>query len=122
MATRTCSAAKYTCGFLMFFVLLLALGLVLKRGKQSETSADWRDKLSNDFTSGEAILSFSIGCLACFGLIAYVVYAAYGIARIPLKLMGRAKVKISKPIGSAPTDGPRVGTCRPAQRSSSTRQ
>jgi hypothetical protein len=111
--TRTCSALKYTAGFLIFFLILLALGLVLKKGQQDDTS-DWRDKLSNDFTGAEAILSFCIGCLACFGLCAYVVYAAYGLARMPLKLMSRAKItpppsSSSLPGGGGQTDGARTG-------------
>lgn len=113
MSSRTCSALKYMAGFVVFFLVLLALGIVLKKGKQDNTT-DWRDKLSNDFTSGEAVLSFSVGCLACFGLSAYVLYAAYGLARMPLKLMSRAKITVgaassSTGSGGSGNDGARTG-------------
>jgi LMBR1 domain-containing protein 1 len=105
---RFCGALKYTSGFIVFFFVLLALGLVLKKGHQDDES-DWRNRLSNDFTGAEAILSFCIGCLSCIGLMAYVVYAAYGLARMPLKLMAKAKAaKLKK--ASLPTSGPKASS------------
>lgn len=94
---KACSAFKYMIGFVIFFVVLLALGLVLRKGKRDDDT-DWRDKLSNDFTHGEAVLSFCIGCLSCFGLCGYVIYAGYGLARMPLKLLSRAKVSPPTPL------------------------
>lgn len=88
---KACGAMKYTIGFVIFFSVLLALGIVLKKGHHDDES-DWRHRLSNDFTNGEAVLSFCIGCLSCLGLCAYVIYAGYGLARMPLKLMSRTKV------------------------------
>jgi len=101
-ASRSWAALKYTAGFIVFFFVLLTLGLVLKKGKQHDTE-DWRAKLSNDFSGAEAILSFCIGCLACIGLVAYVVYAAYGLARMPLKLMAKAKAREPTLPTSAPS-------------------
>ena len=122
--SRTCSASKYTAGFIVFFLVLLALGLVLKKGKQDDdpNNPDWKRKLSNDFTNGEAILSFCIGCLACFGLVAYVVYAAYGLARVPLKLMSKAKVVRPSLVGSAPmSDGSKQGLLASSKRKAAMR-
>lgn len=119
VSSRVCSAAKYTFGFVIFFVVLLVLGIVLKKGGSHAEDADWRDKLSNDFTSGEAVLSFSVGCLACLGLMAYVVYAAYGLSRLPLKLMSRAKVRVpgTLPTSSLAADGSRTGLLAGNRRS-----
>jgi len=106
LGPRIWTALKYSIGFILFFFVLLTLGLVLKKGKQDD-STDWKHRLANDFTGAEAILSFCIGCLACIGLIAYSVYAAYGLARMPLKLMSKARVR---PPSLASLDGIDVRT------------
>lgn len=90
VASRTCAALKWTAGFVFFFFILLTLGLVLKKGSDS-SSPDWKEKLKGDFDNGEAVLNFCVGCLACIGLIFYVVYAGYGLSRLPLKIMSRAR-------------------------------
>lgn len=104
--SRTCNAFKYTAGFIVFFAVLLTLGLVLKKDQHNDAT-NWKDRLTNDFSNAEAVLSFCIGCLACVGLFAYVVYAAYGLARMPLKLMSRAKVVATLPIASGASSGGR---------------
>lgn len=90
IGTRILTAFKYTIGFILFFGVLLVLGIVLRRTQQDDNT--WQNRLSNDFTGAEAILSFCVGCLACIGLSFYIVYAAYGLARVPLKLMSRTKI------------------------------
>jgi LMBR1 domain-containing protein 1 len=92
---RAFTAAKWTIGFLIFFLVLMIAGLVIKRGKSEGT--DWKAKLSNEFTIGDTMLGFCIGTLSCVGLTAYLLYASYGLARLPVRMMAAATYARSNP-------------------------
>jgi len=92
-STRICSALKYTIGFVVVFAVLLALGIVLKNGQFNPNGQDqsYVDRLKGSFGTGSSILTFGICCLACLGLLGWLVYTAFGLSELPLGLMRFSK-------------------------------
>lgn len=78
-------AATYTGIFVFVGMIVVVLGLVLKSNKGGE-SHDWTHDVSKAYTSGDAMLSFTIGSLLMVGLCGWVTYTAYGMAYVPVWL------------------------------------
>ncbi|XP_074847190.1 lysosomal cobalamin transport escort protein LMBD1 isoform X2 [Carettochelys insculpta] len=92
----TCSqvqtALKYTLGFLMVCAILLMIGaFVPLEVPQGRNSTEW-EKVKLLFeelgsSHGLAALSFSISSLTLIGMLAAVMYTAYGMSALPLNLI-----------------------------------
>ncbi len=88
-----CHAFKNSVIFIIIFALVIGLSFILNRHEGVDPSdADWKERIINDFSNLDEVLTFSISVLALLGLIVYVVYVSYGFAMLPIGIIrGRAK-------------------------------
>lgn len=79
---QACSALKYTLGFLFAFLILLALGIILKTDR-SDSADSIIARLAEGFTVADSILYFVVGTLTVLGMLFFMFYGAYGLAVMP---------------------------------------
>jgi LMBR1 domain-containing protein 1 len=94
---KVCGALKYTTLFIVFFAVLIGLGILLRHGQfdsNGKPDQEWISKLRGNFDAGDAILSFCIGVLASLGLFGWLWYTSYGLSHMPVSLMRSTYVSV----------------------------
>ena len=85
-AMRSCRALKFTVLFIIIFGVIIVSSFIFKQSGGS-TDEDWRDRIERDLSNLDQFVAFTISCLALFGLPTFIIYAAYGMATLPVTLM-----------------------------------
>jgi LMBR1 domain-containing protein 1 len=85
---RVCESLKYTAAFVIVCLVLVIVGLILRPEKEDwGEGKEWVQKLFDVEHVGEAAISFTVACLTIFGVFAWSVYTAYGLAAMPWTLI-----------------------------------
>jgi LMBR1 domain-containing protein 1 len=87
---RVFAGCKYTIFLMLIVVVIFIIGLFVK-GSASDISHEDYEKYVKEVidseNSGEATMNFALACAGLIGLIAFLIYTAYGFASLPIGWM-----------------------------------
>ncbi|XP_067677707.1 probable lysosomal cobalamin transporter [Haliotis asinina] len=100
--SRCCTALKYLIVFILIVATLMLIGaFVPTKGTPNANSTEWKqiEALFKDLASNglEDSLSFIISVLSLLGMMAFIMYTAYGMSALPIDLIkGRLSARKEK--------------------------
>eukprot|EP00112_Aurelia_sp_Birch-Aquarium-sp1_P004805 Seg1545.2_Seg1545.9 transcript_id=Seg1545.2_Seg1545.9/GoldUCD/mRNA.D3Y31 product="putative lysosomal cobalamin transporter" protein_id=Seg1545.2_Seg1545.9/GoldUCD/D3Y31 len=99
VASRCCSALKFTCVFLLIAIVILFVGAFVPLRPPPKNMTAVGDKFNylkdelKVYSHGEQCISIMVGVLSVFGMSLIAVYTGYGMSALPLRMIVFCKKK-----------------------------